>query len=206
MNAPEHPTTQDTPSHALAIARWLALVIVVAVALGLGLSWLSGSLDLSSPITATPTAGDEAGDEAGASPGDGAVVDFRLPQLGGGTLGPPDFVGKVVVVDFWATWCGPCKLQAKFLDELHEELPAETVQFLAVDVAEDEATVRAYVERTPFPYPVLLDLNDSLSSRHEIFGLPTVMVIDPTGRVSYKHTGVTPKKTLEKEIAKAAGV
>ena len=185
MNAPEHPTTQDTPSHALAIARWLALVIVVAVALGLGLSWLSGSLDLSSPITATPTAGD------------GAAV--------GGHHAVPDVVGKVVVVDFWATWCGPCKLQAKFLDELHEELPSETVQFLAVDVAEDEATVRAYVERTPFPYPVLLDLNDSLSSRHEIFGLPTVMVIDPTGRVSYKHTGVTPKKTLEKEIAKAAG-
>ena len=191
------PDTQPTPSPTAAIVRWVVLVAFAFGTLGFGLSWLAGSLDLDSPVSRDLAVAGEAG---------GDLVAFQLPQLEGGPLlGPPDFRGKVVVVDFWATWCGPCRLQAKFLDELFHELPADQVQFLAVDVGEDEATVRAYTEKTPFPYPVLLDSQDTLSSRYRINGLPTVMVIDPEGRISYQHTGVTPKASLLNRIQEARG-
>jgi thiol-disulfide isomerase/thioredoxin len=117
-------------------------------------------------------------------------------------VGPPDFLGKVVVMDLWATWCGPCRLQARYLDQLHAEY-GDQVQFLAIDVGEDEATVRRFAEKNPFPYPVLLDPSESIQQRFRSTGLPTVMVIDTLGRVSYLNVGVANPATLRREIAKA---
>ena len=128
----------------------------------------------------------------------------RLPSLDGRTLGPPDFAGKVVVIDFWATWCGPCKLQAQMFEKAHEEHTGGGVEFMAINVGEDEETVRKYVEKKPFPYSVLLDPDEQLMSRYQIYGLPTVMVVDREGRVSFMRTGVTDVPTLRREIAKAA--
>ena len=130
--------------------------------------------------------------------------DFRLASLDGGEIGPPDYAGEVVVVELWATWCGPCKLQAKFLEELHRELDGQGVRFLAVSSGEDEATVREYVERQPFPYPVLLDPEDTLGRRYEIYGLPTVMIVDREGAVSFLETGVSDAGTLRQAL-EAAG-
>ena len=76
---------------------------------------------------------------------------FSLSSLEGRELGPQDFLGQVVVIDLWATWCGPCRMQAQFLDALHREYDGKGVQFLAVNSGEDTATVEAYVQRTPFP-------------------------------------------------------
>jgi hypothetical protein len=78
------------------------------------------------------------------------------------------------------------------------------VQSLAVDSGEDEATVRRYVDKTPFPYPVLLDPDDTVSIRYPVTGLPTVMIVDRQGRVSYMQTGISPAATLRREL-KAAG-
>ena len=80
----------------------------------------------------------------------------RLAALGGGTVGFGDFEGEIVVVDFWASWCGPCRLQAKILAPLHEQLDGR-VQFLAINLGEDLATVERYVAKNAFPYPVLMD-------------------------------------------------
>ena len=78
------------------------------------------------------------------------------------------------------------------------------VQFLAVDSGEDEATVRRYVDKTPFPYPVPLDPDDKVSIRYPVAGLPTVMIIDRQGRVSYMQTGISPAATLRRELHQAA--
>ena len=143
----------------------------------------------------------------GASTGESVAprADFRLPSLDGESLGPPDFAGRTVVVDFWATWCGPCRLQAEMLEKLFEQLDPETVQFLAVNVGEDAATVRRFVAETPFPYPVLLDGQDQLLQRYGLRGLPTVMVVDPRGEVSYTRTGVVDSATLRLELITADG-
>ena len=124
-------------------------------------------------------------------------ADFRLETLHGGELGPPDFPGQVVVVDFWATWCTPCRAQFEILDELHETWSDRGVQFLAVDVAEERSIVEEFVEDNPFPYPVLLDPEDRLSAELGLMALPTLMVVDREGKVIYFQAGVVAKKKLE---------
>jgi thiol-disulfide isomerase/thioredoxin len=121
---------------------------------------------------------------------------FQLPSLDGEQLGPPDFPDRVVVVDFWATWCAPCHVQAEILEALHEEYQGRPVQFLAVNTGEDEQLVRDFVSRKPFPYPVLLDPDERLSERLGILGLPTLMVVSRQGTVLHMEPGIVPARRL----------
>jgi thiol-disulfide isomerase/thioredoxin len=134
----------------------------------------------------------------------GSKPQFRLKTMDGRTLGPRDFPGKVVVVDFWATWCGPCQLQARILESLHRDLHGKGVQFLAANVGEDEATVKSFVQKKPFPYPVLLDPEDAISSTLGVYALPTLMIIDKKGKISYIQPGVADAPTL-RQILRQAG-
>ena len=135
----------------------------------------------------------------------GSQPDFRLKSTDGRVLGPKDFPGKVVVVDFWATWCQPCRIQAQILEPLSRQLAGANVQFLAANSGEPETTVRAFVQKTPFSYPVLLDADDSVSNKLGIEGLPTLMVVDKKGKVTYFEAGVADGDTL-KRIIQRAGV
>lgn len=177
------------------IGTWLVLVAGVFALTSLASSQVARTVPIESPGAARL----ESAAPAGAYP----APDFRLPSLDGQMVSPRDFLGKVVVMDLWATWCGPCRLQAQYLDQLHREY-GDRVQFLAIDIGEDEGTVRRYVEQTPFPYPVLLDPSESVQRRYGATGLPTVLVVDPMGTVTFLHVGVADAATLRREI-EAAG-
>lgn len=141
------------------------------------------------------------GETAGGAKGEAA---FELPSLDGRRLGPGDFAGQVVVVDFWATWCAPCHVQAAVLERLHEAYDGRDVAFLAVNVGEDEATVRSFVERKPFPYPVLLDSDEAVSIRLKVAALPSLMIVDRAGEVSFFAAGLVQEKRL-RELIEGAG-
>ncbi|MFL6200994.1 MAG: TlpA family protein disulfide reductase [Thermoanaerobaculia bacterium] len=132
-----------------------------------------------------------------------ADLGFRLKTVDGRTIGPRDFEGQVVVVDFWATWCVPCHLQARILEPIHRDYKGKGVQFLAANVGEDEPTVRSFLKRKPMPYPVLLDPEDTVSSKLGVVGLPTLLVIDRKGRVTFFHTGVADAATVRKVLQQA---
>jgi thiol-disulfide isomerase/thioredoxin len=135
----------------------------------------------------------------------GAKPEFQLKTLDGRKLGPKDFPGQVVVVDFWATWCGPCRIQARILEPIHHDLEGKGVQFLAANVGEDEATVQGFLKSKPFPYPVLLDTDSEISSSLGIYALPTLMVVDKKGKIALLKSGVVDGPTLRQAL-KDAGV
>jgi len=121
--------------------------------------------------------------------------DVELAALAGGTVGFGDFEGEIVVVDFWASWCGPCRVQAKILAPLHQEL-AGRVQFLAINLGEDLTTVERYVGKSAFPYPVLMDPEEQLGVGLDIYALPTVMILDRAGRIAFLRPGISDRPTL----------
>ena len=144
-----------------------------------------------------------AGGEPPKPPAAGTAVDFRLPSVDGRTLGPRSFPGQVVVVDFWATWCLPCRLQAQILEPVYRDLKGRGVQFLAADVGETADDVKKFLKEKPFPYPVLLDPEQTVATKMGVFALPTLLVIDKKGRLTYLQSGIADGDTLRALIKKA---
>ena len=154
--------------HPLSRPWVLALVGLAAVGLGYGARRVVAP-SASSAIAGAPSA------RSGSS-----FLEFELVSLSGSSVTAADYSGRVIVVDFWASWCGPCRLQAEILHALQEEYRAEPVSFVAINVGEPETLVRDFVEDEPFAYPVLMDPSQYVSAKYEVYALPTVMVVDPT--------------------------
>jgi cytochrome c biogenesis protein CcmG/thiol:disulfide interchange protein DsbE len=133
----------------------------------------------------------------------GTPADFQLASVDGRKLGPKSFPGQVVVVDFWATWCLPCRLQAEILEPVYRDLKGRGVQFLAANVGETPDQVKTFLKEKPFPYPVLLDPDQAVATKMGVFGLPTLMVVDKKGKISYLQTGIADGDTLRELIKKA---
>lgn len=134
--------------------------------------------------------------ETGSGLGEMSQVEFAA--VGGEPVRLADFAGQVVVVDFWATWCSPCRLQAEILHELQAEY--DGVQFLAISLGEPEEIVREFAERDPFPYPVLVDPDELLGQALDIYALPTVMILDTEGGISYLRPGISSGDALRRAL------
>jgi thiol-disulfide isomerase/thioredoxin len=137
---------------------------------------------------------------------DPILTSFQLDTLDGSRLGPPDLRGDVVVVDIWATWCKPCDVQAKILEGLHAEYADQGVTFLALNTGEDLETVQRHVDEKPFGYPVLLDPEEEVMRGAELSGLPTLLVLNPLGEVSYISVGLTGASVVRGAIEEARAV
>jgi thiol-disulfide isomerase/thioredoxin len=152
------------------------------------------------------TMGSAEADVGAPAAGDGKhapiLTKFRMPDLEGRETGPADFKGKVVVVDFWATWCGPCRVQAKILEPLYAEMKND-VQFLAVSLGEPKDTVARYIAEHPYSYPVLYDSEDRIATEAEIYALPTVLVIDRGGEVEYIQPGLSDSAAIRQAVERA---
>lgn len=99
--------------------------------------------------------------------------------------------GKVVLLDFWASWCGPCRKELPFLSELYRSIHDTSLVFLAINL-DTEAEARTDFLRTlhtRLPFPVIPDADGSLPSMYKIPGMPTVVMIDRGGTVRYVHSG-----------------
>lgn len=135
----------------------------------------------------------------------GRRLDFRLPTLDGGKLGPPDLAETIVLVEFWATWCGPCHIQAERLEQLAPELESRGATVLSVNVGESRELVASYLAKKPSRWPVVLDSNEEVSRGLGVMALPTMLVLDGRGKVRSVEIGVRSEKVILELVEAAAG-
>lgn len=100
-----------------------------------------------------------------------------------------DYRGRVVLVNFWATWCEPCREEMPSLDRLQKQLGRESFVVLAVNVDEPEARIGKFLSAMPLDFPVLLDVGGKLTRNWKVRVLPASYVIGPDGRMRYAVTG-----------------
>ena len=129
-----------------------------------------------------------------------ASADFTLPQLDGGNVSLSGLRGHVVVMEFWATWCGPCRYSTPSLEVIYRKFRERGVVVLLINHGEPEQDVRAWAERR-FTAPILLDAGDRVADRYGVQGIPSLFIIDQTGRIVYAESGY--RGGLERNLKRA---
>jgi cytochrome c biogenesis protein CcmG/thiol:disulfide interchange protein DsbE len=127
--------------------------------------------------------------------------DVELPRLdGGGNASLADYRGKVVVLNFWASWCGPCKVESPLLQRWHERLAKRGGLVLGVDVQDISGDARAFVDEFGLTYPMLRDGPGDLRDDFGILGLPETFVVDRRGRIAAVVRGVVDERFMREQV------
>jgi peroxiredoxin len=131
------------------------------------------------------------------------LADFTLKSLTGETVNLRGLEGqKVVIVNFWATWCGPCRREIPDFNDVYSRYRDRGVEILGISVDQDpETVVPPFLQSNPMVYPVLLG-SPELTYQYGIRGLPTTFIIDRSGKIAGRIVGMTTAARLEAELAK----
>jgi thiol-disulfide isomerase/thioredoxin len=143
---------------------------------------------------------------------------FTLEDLSGKKISLADYKGKALLINFWATWCGPCKLETPWLVDLQKQYAAKGFEILGVDTedddvtpadksawAKDKAAVAQFVQQERMPYPVLLG-GDSISHEYGDFeAMPTSFFVDRSGKIIAAQMGITSQDDMALKIRQALG-
>lgn len=131
------------------------------------------------------------------------AADFTLNDLDGKAVSLKSLRGKVVLIDFWATWCGPCRVEMPRLETLHKEMKSKGLVVLGVNQREEATRARAYIERSGYTFPILLDKDGKASDAYQVSAIPTLLIIDKAGKISSHFVGLREESALREAIAKA---
>ena len=143
-------------------------------------------------------------DQGGACMADAkpAKLDFTMKDLDGKDVSLSSFKGKVILLNFWATWCGPCKAEIPEFVELQKQYGKDGLMIVGYSVDDEAPKARAFANEYKINYPVLLGLGreDVQDAYGPIWGIPASFIISRDGKVCQKHLGIAPKAVFEKEI------
>lgn len=131
-----------------------------------------------------------------------ANLNFTMKDLDGKDVSLSSFKGKVILLNFWATWCGPCKAEIPGFVELQDQYGKDGLVIVGYSVDDEAPKARAFANEYKMNYPVLLGLGreDVQEAYGPIWGIPASFIISRDGRVCQKHLGIAPKAVFEKEI------
>ena len=122
---------------------------------------------------------------------------FALKDLDGNMIYLEETLGKVVLLNFWATWCGPCRVEMPFFERTYAEFKDEDFVVLAVDFDEPIEAVRAFQEELNLNFPILLDPGGEVQRTYRVLGYPTSVLIDREGLIHAIHVGIMSDAQLD---------
>ena len=123
---------------------------------------------------------------------DGPAPDFALKSDSGENLRLSEFRGEVVMINFWASWCGPCRQEMPLLDELYTQYQPMGFTILGVNVEEDSTKAKKMLGDSPVSFPVLFDNDSEVSKLYNVVAMPSTVLVDRSGNVRYLHQGYKP--------------
>jgi thiol-disulfide isomerase/thioredoxin len=134
--------------------------------------------------------------------GDVEAPDFTLTGLDGNTYSLHDLRGHYVLLDFWATWCGPCRMEMPRLDRLQKEYAGRGLEIVGVNAGESPDRVRRFIQQNGYSYTILLDPQDQASRLYDAEYIPTLVVVDPNGDVRFYDSGAYSERALRAVLAR----
>lgn len=118
--------------------------------------------------------------------------DFTLQSADGRTVSLAQFKGDVVMINFWASWCGPCRQEMPLLDSIYKQYKDMGFTLLGVNVEPHASSANAWLKQTPVSYPILYDPNSQVSQLYQVQAMPTTVILDRKGIVRFVHNGYLP--------------
>lgn len=117
---------------------------------------------------------------------------FTLPSRGGDNVSLGQLKGRVVMLNFWASWCGPCRQEMPLLDQMHKRYSALGFTLVGVNVDANSKDAEEWLSKTPVSFPVLFDRESKVSAMYDVKAMPSTVFIDRKGNVRYLHKGYKP--------------
>ena len=208
---PEPPVDAEVPDRKP--SKVAVFIAMAAVAIAILIVMLAPGADTSAPpadtaakgnLTGSPNTAEEDAAADAKVAGKAAPLNFTLKDMNGVDVKLASFKGKPIVVNFWATWCGPCRAEIPSLVELNTEYGAQgkDVVILGISVDDPIEKLKPYATQMKMNYPVLVgngrdDVQDAFGP---LWGIPVTVFIDREGRIAKKHSGIASKEQFEQEI------
>lgn len=144
---------------------------------------LMGSLVVAATLLAVPVIAADA---------TGPAAEFNLQSRSGSTVSLSSLKGQVVLINFWATWCGPCRKEMPLLEQIQKKYAPLGFTMLGINVEEDPRLMEAFLNDVPVSFPVLLDPANGVSKLYNVSAMPSTVIVDRRGNVRFIHQGYVP--------------
>jgi cytochrome c-type biogenesis protein len=191
------------------VASGLLLVIVGTLIFTDKLAWISSRLTFLNPeellVTDSPPSVVQPAVAAGQAKTAYGEYDFALTSIDGEPLKLSDYYGKVVLVNFWAPWCGPCVVETPSIVRLYNKYKTRGFAVIGVALQSEEDGVKQFVNQYRVPYAVGRDTTNEIGLRYQVFALPSSFLFSSEGKVKRAFTGFLAEETLEHELQSLLG-
>ena len=122
----------------------------------------------------------------------GPAPQFVLPAKGGSQLNLAQYKGQVVMINFWASWCGPCRQEMPLLEDIYKKYNKLGFTLIGVNVEPDSKAADDWLKQTPVSFPILYDKESKVSKLYDVSGMPSTVIIDRKGNLRVLHHGYKP--------------
>jgi peroxiredoxin len=122
---------------------------------------------------------------------------FQLGSSSGSALKLADLKGQVVLLNFWASWCGPCRQEMPLLDQMYRKYKAAGVTLVGINVEPNSSDALNWLKSTPVTFPILFDTDSKVSKLYEVAGMPSTVIVDRKGTIRFVHRGYMPGEESE---------